>query len=82
MPAPARPRRRPFLLPALGGLALVLGAAAFSGCAALDEQQRRWIFQPGTRTWWSGAAAAEGMQERWIDFKSTSSGEAVKLHAL
>lgn len=82
MPAPTRPRRRPFLLPTLGGLALGLGVAAFSGCAALDEQQRRWIFQPGTRTWWGGAAAAEGMQERWITFTSAASSEPVKLHAL
>jgi len=68
------------LLALAGLLAAVLAAA--SGCAALDEQQRRWIFQPGTRTWWGGAAAAQGLDERWITFTSTASTEPVKLHAL
>jgi len=81
MPTPARLRRRRFPLLALGGLLAALVAAS-TGCAALDEQQRRWIFQPGTRTWWGGAAAAEGMQERWITFTSAASTEPVKLHAL
>jgi hypothetical protein len=41
-----------------------------AGCAALDEQQRRWIFQPSDRTWAGGLAAAEGMQDVWIAFAS------------
>ncbi len=52
-----------------------------AGCATLDEQQRKWVFQPSKQSWW-GASAAEGMQDRWIEFTSLESGEAVKLHAL
>jgi alpha-beta hydrolase superfamily lysophospholipase len=60
--------------------ALLLGLA---GCATLDEQQRRWIFQPSDRTWWGGAQAAEGMQDVWIEFASSEDGNApVKLHGL
>jgi uncharacterized protein len=77
MPFTLRPRR---WLALAGLLATVLAAA--SGCAALDEQQRRWIFQPGARTWWGGAAAAQGLKERWITFTSTASTEPVRLHAL
>lgn len=82
MPPADRPRRRRLAPLLLLGAALATLVAASTGCAALDEQQRRWIFQPGTRTWWGGAAAAEGMQERWIPFTSAATGEAVKLHAL
>jgi alpha-beta hydrolase superfamily lysophospholipase len=53
-----------------------------AGCAALDEQQRRWIFQPSDRTWAGGLAAAEGMQDVWIDFASQATGQDVRLHAL
>jgi alpha-beta hydrolase superfamily lysophospholipase len=53
-----------------------------AGCAALDEQQRRWIFQPSDRTWAGGLAAAEGMQDVWIDFASQASGQAAQLHGL
>lgn len=55
----------------LPALALALAgclAAGLSGCAALDEQQRRWIFQPSDRTWAGGLAAAQGMQDVWIEF--------------
>ena len=58
-------------------LVLLLSA----GCASLDQQQRRWIFQPGNRTW-AGAAAAEGMQDVWVDFQSDASGQPVRLHGL
>ena len=54
----------------------------FAGCAALDEQQRRWIFQPSDRTWAGGLAAAEGMQDVWIEFDSQVSGQPVRLHGL
>jgi alpha-beta hydrolase superfamily lysophospholipase len=61
-----------------------LGVAVLllAGCAALDEQQRKWIFQPSKATWHGAVSAAEGFQDRWIDFDSASSGERVRLHAL
>ena len=52
---------------ATAALALLL-SGVLVGCAALDEQQRRWIFQPTDRTWAGGLAAAEGMQDVWIEF--------------
>jgi uncharacterized protein len=62
--------------------AALLGALALGGCTVLDEQQRKWIFQPSERTWWGGQAAAEGMQDVWIGFRSQDTGEDVKLHGL
>ncbi len=44
-------------------------AATAAGCTALDEQQRRWIFQPSDRAWAGGLAAAQGMQDVWIGFE-------------
>ena len=69
--------RHRVLWPLLALLVLLVGG----GCATLDEQQRRWIFQPGSRTW-AGAAAAEGMQDVWVDFRSATTGQAVRLHGL
>jgi alpha-beta hydrolase superfamily lysophospholipase len=63
-------------------LAPLAAVALLAGCAALDEKQRAWIFQPTDRTWWGGLAAAEGMQDIWIDFDSAESGAPVRLHAL
>jgi len=65
----------------------LLGAAAvvalvLAGCSTLDEQQRRWVFQPSKHTWGGAAALAEGMQEEWIDFRSERMGEPVRLNAL
>jgi alpha-beta hydrolase superfamily lysophospholipase len=62
--------------------AAVLGTALVAGCGAFDEQQRRWVFQPGQRTWASGAAAADGLEDVWITFESPSEGTPVRLHAL
>jgi alpha-beta hydrolase superfamily lysophospholipase len=70
--------RRLLALPLLALLALGLSA----GCSTLDEQQRKWIFQPSDRTWWGGLAAAEGMQDVWIEFHSSSADDQVKLHGL
>ena len=58
---------------------LVLG-----GCATLDEQQRKWIFQPSKDNWRgaTAAAAADGMQDRWIEFTPPGADAPVKLHAL
>jgi alpha-beta hydrolase superfamily lysophospholipase len=78
MPMKPTIRRRPWRLAAM----LLAGALLLAGCATLDRQQREWIFQPGTRSWWGGLAAAEGMQERWIEFRAEDSGEPVRLHAL
>src|SRR5688572_2926617 len=51
---------------AAAALCLALTAG---GCAALDEQQRRWVFQPSRDTW-GGAMASDGMLDRWIEFDS------------
>jgi uncharacterized protein len=53
-----------------------------AGCAALDERQRTWIFQPSDRSWGGIAELAQGMDDVWIDFQSKASGEPVKLHGL
>jgi alpha-beta hydrolase superfamily lysophospholipase len=63
-------------------LAALLAAALLGGCALLDEQQRRWIFQPSDRTWAGGVAAAEGMHDVWIDFDSKETGAPARLHGL
>jgi alpha-beta hydrolase superfamily lysophospholipase len=77
---PAKPASRR-LLGWLAAALFVLVASA--GCGTLDEQQRKWIFQPSDRSWWGGAQAAEGMQEVWIEFASRESeGMPVKLHGL
>ncbi len=78
--SPRRPRWR-----RIAAAALLAGAgwAGIAGCAALDRQQREWIFQPGDRTWWGGIEAARGMQDVWIDFEPPKAGEAaVRLHGL
>lgn len=62
--------------------ALMLALAAVAGCTTLDEQQRKWIFQPSDRTWSAGLAAAQGMQDVWIDFRSAQTGEDTHLHGL
>lgn len=64
---------------ALAG-ASILGL--LGGCAALDEQQRKWIFQPGDRTWWGGQSAALGMHDVWVPFRSAATQEDVRLHGL
>jgi uncharacterized protein len=64
-------------------LALVAVALAAAGCATLDEKQREWIFQPGSRMWAGAAPAAEGMDDVWIDFRSAEDGgRDVRLHGL
>ena len=62
-------------------LALVLTIAVSFGCATLDAKQREWIFQPSDRAW-GGAQSTEDMQDVWIDFQSTASGKAERLHGL
>ncbi len=67
-----------------GWIALLMGFFALlaAGCAALDEKQRAWIFQPNDRAWGNSAAVAEGMQDVWIEFDSRASGQLVRLHGL
>jgi uncharacterized protein len=62
-------------------LAATLLLSGLAGCSTLDEQQRRWIFQPSDRSWWGGAAAAEGMSEVWIEY-AAEDRTPVKLHGL
>jgi alpha-beta hydrolase superfamily lysophospholipase len=62
-------------------LVLLLVLSALGGCAVLDEQQRKWIFQPGTRSW-VGAGATDDLQDVWIDFRSAETREDVRLHGL
>mgnify|MGYP003514285296 CR=1 FL=1 len=63
-------------------LVVVLAVSGLAGCATLDTQQRKWIFQPTDRTWWGGAQAAEGMSDVWIEFASAQEQIPVKLHGL
>lgn len=65
--------------PLLTCLALVIAVTA--GCATLDAKQREWIFQPSDRSWGS-AQSTEGMEDVWIDFRSSTSGKAERLHGL
>lgn len=53
---------------------------AFAGCATLDEQQRKWIFQPSKDTWYG--ASSDGLQDQWISFTPRDGGAPVQLHAL
>jgi uncharacterized protein len=62
--------------------ALLLASLGLGGCAALDRQQRQWIFQPSQASWGNSAVAAEGLADVWIDFRSRESGQPVRLHAL
>ena len=62
--------------------AAMLALLVLAGCTTLDEQQRRWVFQPSKDTWWGGATAAEGMQDVWIDFRSREADAPVRLHGL
>ena len=74
------PRRRLGVWRVLLALGAALGLLA--GCATLDEQQRKWIFQPSDRTWSGGLAAAEGMDDVWIEFDARDDGNRVRLHGL
>ena len=61
--------------------ALAFTVALLVGCAALDEKEGEWIFQPSDRTW-GAYGAADGMEDRWITFDSQRTGKHVRLHAL
>jgi alpha-beta hydrolase superfamily lysophospholipase len=70
-----------FILARRWPLLVLLLAALLAGCATLDEQQRKWIFQPSAAQKWP-VAAADGMQDVWIEHSSAESGMPVRLHAL
>ncbi len=76
---PPRLRPRRWALLSTLGLAVLIGLQA--GCGTLEEKQREWIFQPGTRSW-AGGAAAEGMAEVWIEHHSAALDRPVRLHGL
>jgi len=63
----------------IGGLVAAV-VAVLAGCATLDEQQRKWIFQPSKAEW--RGASADGMDDRWIEFTPPGAGAPVTLHAL
>ncbi len=73
---PRHPVRRGLLL----ALAVAVAIGLQAGCATLDEKQREWIFQPGTRSW--GGAAAEGLQDVWIEHRPAGAEAPVRLHGL
>ena len=62
--------------------AVLVGVASVAGYGAFDEQQRRWVFQPGQRTWVAASKPIPGMQDVWIKFTSHADGSSVKLHGL
>jgi len=66
----------------LFALSTVLVGVLAGGCSTLDAQQREWIFQPSDRSWGNTASMAAGMDDVWIDYKSSVSGEQVRLHGL
>lgn len=83
-PSPTRQARRRWLS-AWAWASTAAVAAAGAGCAVVDYEQRRWIFQPTDSTWDPGLAAAVGMQDVWIAYQSTHpehAGAAVRLHGL
>ena len=60
----------------------LLAFVVLVGCAALDEKQRGWIFQPSNRSWGASADMARDMQDVWLDFDSRSTGQPARLHGL
>ncbi|MFY9513610.1 MAG: alpha/beta fold hydrolase [Rubrivivax sp.] len=75
MSTPFAGRRRWLALLPLAALLLA------GGCSTLDEQQRRWIFQPSKQSW-NGGYAAEGMADVWIEHRPDGADAPVKLHGL
>lgn len=68
---------RPWCLPVTVILAVFL-----AGCAALDEKQAQWIFQPSNRDWGGTSNTVQDMDEVWIKFASVHTTQPVTLHAL
>jgi alpha-beta hydrolase superfamily lysophospholipase len=74
-----KPSRRPVRKPLRLAAAVFAGVAALAGCAAFETKQGEWIFNPSERSWGSSAVATT-MRDEWIEFESTISGRAARLH--
>ena len=61
---------------------VVAALAALLGGASLETQQRKLIFQTGTRPDEASASECVEMGERWIEFDSVVTGKPVRMHAL
>ncbi len=75
-------RRRGWL-----ALAAILATALSVGCASLETQQRKWIFQAprapsATLAELEQAARFDGMESVWIEHVSPTTGRPIRLHAL
>jgi alpha-beta hydrolase superfamily lysophospholipase len=77
----SRPHRPSWLV---RGLARTMAAAmaALLSSAGIETQQRKLIFQLGTRTGETGVTDCQDMAERWIEFDSEVTGKPVRLHSL
>lgn len=62
-------------------LALLAGAS-FAGCAGLDTQQRKWIFNNTRYASHWAQAEPDPARDVWIEHQSAESGTPVKLHGL
>ena len=68
-------------------LAAVSATALSVGCASLETQQRKWIFQAArapesTPAALQEAARSGGMESVWIEHDSPTAGGPIRLHAL
>ena len=61
---------------------LVATLAALMSSASLETQQRKIVFQVGTRTDDTSATENHEMGEHWIEFDSLVTGQTVRMHAL
>lgn len=58
----------------------LLAGAAFAGCASLDTQQRKWIFN--VRPYASALEDTDSSRTVWIRYPSQETGTTVKLHGV
>ncbi|MBC7467989.1 MAG: alpha/beta fold hydrolase [Ramlibacter sp.] len=63
-------------------LAAALTLMLTLGCAALDQKQRAWIFQPSDLAWGGSAELAQDMDDVWIGFDSRVTETPARLHGL
>ena len=62
--------------------ATLLALSVLAGCATLDEQQRKWVFQPSKRTWWGGTPRPRACRTSGSSSSRARAGEPVRLHGL